>query len=143
VITGTPGTGKRAIGALLALERGFLYLDGDGGAPSPARGALLRALAEGAGSPGDVVVTWSGPCPEDLTRRLRSLGYEWIWLDADRGAARPAGSSFVDPFAPDGSFRPVNALTAELLSLRAASRRLALDHTKGVSHIQAPSTHEP
>lgn len=112
LITGTSGTEKRAIGALLALERGFRHLDAAAPAGISTDG-LQPVLRAGQDAPRDVVATWSGPCPDDLADRSQRLDYEWIWLDGDRGAARLPGSSFVDPFAADRSFRPLGAVVPE------------------------------
>jgi hypothetical protein len=131
LLLGTPGAGKRPVAHYLAEHRGFVHLDfEDAGtrerylaAPRRVLRSRLRAAgAEGAG----VVITWQAGPPEQLraVRRLRSLGVEPVWFDSDRGAAlrahfagaRPrARFRFVDSFAPDGGFRPVEAVVADLL----------------------------
>jgi hypothetical protein len=66
----------------------------------------------------DVVVTWTGPFSPASPEWLRSLDFEVVWLDADRGAARPEGSRFVDPFGADGFYRPLAHVADELLLAR-------------------------
>ena len=110
-MTGSPGSGRRSIGAALALEHGFRHLD-DRIATSEGRDELLRALVQRR----DVVVTWTGPLSARSTHWLRSFDFEVVWLDADRGAAQPPGTRHVDPFAPDGSYRPLDKVMDELLS---------------------------
>jgi hypothetical protein len=136
LITGTPGTGKRAVGNYLAERSEFLHVDFD----SPgARSRFLEAGKEGlraelaasleAGR--DIVVTWGSRSSAQLShvRLMQAVGFEWIWFDSDRGAASPAFLTrfasrtgprsrprFVDTFAADGSFRPLEAVTAELLA---------------------------
>src|SRR5262249_37181000 len=111
LIIGTSGIGKRALGSVLALERGFRQLDAIV-ATAEGRFELLRAMAKGR----DVVIIWPGPLLGALHEWLPSVGFEPIWLDADRGALRPRGVRFVDPFRPDGSFRPLGQLVAEVLT---------------------------
>jgi hypothetical protein len=119
LITGTPGTGKRALGHYLVLRHGFVHVDFD------RAGARARLLAVRAAGPRDVVVTWSTYAreqPPDV-RLLQRAGFEWIWFDGDRGAASPGHGArfarrprFVDTFTPDGRFRPLEAVAAELLA---------------------------
>jgi hypothetical protein len=54
---------------------------------------------------------------------MQRLGFEWIWMDGDRGAAldtflAPIGTMrmprFVDPFESNGNFRPLATVTDEL-----------------------------
>ena len=119
-MTGSAGSGRRSIGAVLALEHGFRHLD-DGIATSGGRDELLRALVQRR----DVVVTWTGPLSARSPQWLRSFDFEVVWLDADRGAARPPGTRFLDPFAADGSYRPLDKVMDELLSPRSGLSRLA------------------
>jgi hypothetical protein len=72
-----------------------------------------------------MVVIWTEPSARAAPDWLRSLDFDVIWLDADRGAARPDGCRFVDPFEADGSYRPLAAVAAEMLSPVAAERRFA------------------
>ena len=54
---------------------------------------------------------------------MLAYGFDWIWLDGDRGAAfhsyfsarEGEAARFVDPFELDGRFRPVAALLNEVL----------------------------
>jgi hypothetical protein len=140
LITGTPGSGKRQIGNHLVEEHAFLHIDLD----NPDARTRLPGLAEGScalldatiGPDQDVIVTWSDSSAEALpvVRLLESFGVEWIWLDGDRGAAMPAaftrgkdgsGARFVDPFAPDGRFRSLDAVVADLLAGTRARTRVA------------------
>ncbi len=130
LITGTPGTGKRALGNYLAVERGFVHVDLDRGST---RAQFLRSGEEGlraelaafAASNRKLVVTWNFASETQLAyvEVMRSLGFEWIWTDSDRGAGYDAllehtatarAPRFVDAFEPDGRFRPLEAVTAEL-----------------------------
>ncbi len=88
-------------------------------------GELYRALVEPGTSSANIVLTWTGGCPPPRARdELRSVGFEWFWLDGDRGAAAPRGGEarFLDPFEADGSFRPVASVVAELLAPPAGAR---------------------
>jgi hypothetical protein len=130
VITGTPGTGKRALGNYLAEERGFVHLDLDRGST---RAQFLRSGEEGlraelaalAASNRKLVVTWTFASETQLAyvEVMQSLGFEWIWTDSDRGAGYDAllehaatthKPRFVDAFESDGSFRSLEAMTGEL-----------------------------
>ena len=130
LITGTPGTGKRALGNYLAEERGFAHLDLDRGS---VRAQFLRSGEEGlrtelaalAASNRKLVVTWTFASETQLAyvEVMQALGFEWIWTDSDRGAgyntliaqaATAREPRFVDAFEPDGSFRSLESVTAEL-----------------------------
>jgi hypothetical protein len=140
LITGTPGTGKRPVGSYLSQEHGFVHLDfenaetrarflesGDAGL----RAAIAAAREAGSG----LVITWSAASEGQLRqlRRVQSLGFESIWFDSDRGAACQAlfagdarGAQrfhFVDSFDTEGRFRPVGAVSADLLEARPRERR--------------------
>jgi len=119
LVAGTPGSGRRAVGAVLALERGFRHLD-DRIATKDGRDELLRALVQRR----DVVVTWTGPLSARSPQWLRSFDFEVVWLDADRGAAQPPDTRHVDPFAADGSYRPLGKVMDELLSPGSRRSRL-------------------
>ena len=118
LVTGTAGTGRRSLGAVLALERGFRHVD-DRVATSAGRSELVRALVQRL----DVVVTWTGALSAPSPHMLRSLDFDVVWLDGDRGAAQPPGTRFVDPFAADGSYRPLGMVVDELLSPAGESGR--------------------
>jgi hypothetical protein len=130
LITGTPGTGKRALGNYLAEERGFVHLDLDRGS---IRAQFLRSGEEGlraelaalAASNRKLVVTWTFASETQLAyvEVMQGLGFEWIWTDSDRGAgyntliaqaATAREPRFVDAFEPDGSFRSLESVTVEL-----------------------------
>jgi hypothetical protein len=118
LITGAPGTGKRSVGSFLAAEHGFRHLNLAGLPERRSELDLLLTAREAEGE--DIVVTCTEACPTELLELLCSAGVEWFWFDGDRGATRPRGAAaeprFVDPFEPNGSFRPVSAVAAELLS---------------------------
>jgi hypothetical protein len=130
LITGTPGTGKRALGNYLAEERGFHHLDLDRGSM---RAQFLRSGEEGlrtelaalAASNRKLVVTWTFASETQLAyvEVMQALGFEWIWTDSDRGAgyntliaqaATAREPRFVDAFEPDGHFRSLESVTLEL-----------------------------
>jgi len=139
LLIGTPGTGKRAIGAYMEQVAGFVHLDFEneatreqflGSTTTALRAWVGELTAAGRG----LVITWgAGPVTQlGQIRRLRSLGIEPVWFDSDRGAAgpahfadaaRPTRFRFVDSFEPDGRFRPVEDVVAELLE-PLPSRRL-------------------
>jgi hypothetical protein len=126
LLTGTDGTGRRTIGGLLATEHGFRHVSLVGPGAAARERQLHRSLLASGASSADIVVTWTGGCPPTRTRDdLRSVGFEWFWLDGDRGAAGPpAGEArFVDPFETDGSFRPIASVVGELLAPEAPARR--------------------
>ncbi len=125
LITGVPGTGKRSLGAFLAVENGFRHVDLPGLPERRSELDLLLAAREGEAGE-DIVVTCTEACPAELLELLCSRGAEWFWFDGDRGATRPRGIAaeprFVDPFEPNGAFRPVTALAAEILSPAESTR---------------------
>jgi hypothetical protein len=124
LLTGTDGAGRRTIGEFLAAEHGFRHVSLDGPNAAPRERELYRALVESGTSSADLVVTWTGGCPpQEACDDLRSVGFEWFWLDGDRGAAGPptGEACFLDPFETDGSFRPVASVVAELLAPGRAS----------------------
>ena len=93
LITGTPGTGKRVLGNYLVDSREFVHVDLDN---PQARERFLGAGADGLRAelkaniePGqDIVVTWTSASADDVAtvRTMQALGFQWIWLDSDRGA---------------------------------------------------------
>jgi hypothetical protein len=128
VITVPSGTGKRSAGWFLAAEHGFRHVDLPGWPERRSELDALLAARDGATGK-DIVVTCPDACPTEQLELLCFRGLEWFWFDGDRGATRPRGTTaepkFVDPFEPNGSFRSVAAVVAELLESRTprASRR--------------------
>ena len=65
-----------------------------------------------------------------LVRLMQAYGFDWVWMDGDRGAAfhgyfsvrKGEAARFVDPFEADGTFRPVTALLEEVLEPGPAAR---------------------
>src|SRR5262249_12002706 len=61
---------------------------------------------------------------------MRTLGFEWIWMDGDHGAAYDAlvaktattPPRFVDAFEPSGSFRALETVVGELRRRRVMQR---------------------
>lgn len=130
LLTGTPGTGKRPLGSYLELARGFVHVDLDN---RETRTRYLRSgedefrheLAILASTHPKIVVTWNFSSETQLAylESLRGIGFDCIWMDSDRGAAFDAmvvrnsnvrAPRFVDPFEADGSFRPLESVTADL-----------------------------
>lgn len=138
LITGTPGTGKRQLGAYLELERDFVHVDLDS---RETRTRLLRAgedelrreLATVTARHRKVVVTWTFATETQLAyvSAMRSLGFEWIWMDSDRGSAYDAlvaeGATdpprFVDAFEPEGTFCALETVMDELRRRRRIVRQ--------------------
>jgi hypothetical protein len=138
LITGTPGTGKRPLGAYLATERDFVHLDLDSRATRTkflraGEDELRRELDTVATGNRKVVVTWTFTSETQLAyvEVMRALGFEWIWMDGDRGAAYDAFVAetatnpprFVDAFDPDGTFRALERVMDELRRRRVPQRR--------------------
>jgi hypothetical protein len=130
LVTGTAGSGKRIVGNLLVDERSYVHIDLDN--PHANQRFLghgiegLRAELEANLEPGqDTVITWTpqrnGSLP--FAQAMLAYGFDWVWLDSDRGAAfhgyfsarNGDAARFVDPFEADGTFRPVYALLDEVL----------------------------
>ena len=129
VIAGSAGTGKRTVGAYLAAHRGFAHVDlAPGGASLDELVRLVGGRADPELARCDVVVTCAERQRAELFDRLCTREIEWVWFDGDRGALRPlpfelhglrgvgATARFVDPFAADGSFRPLEAVVADVLT---------------------------
>jgi hypothetical protein len=159
LITGTPGTGKRPLGGYLEAERGFVHVDLDN---RETRSRLLRGgdgefrkkLASLISTSKKVVVTWTFATETQLAyvQAMRVLGFEWIWMDSDRGAAYDAVVArdshirpprFVDSFEPDGRFRALESVTSELRRKRVpalpARRRLRVAPSTFVPSLQRPA----
>src|SRR4029079_17915338 len=111
-------------------ERGFAHLDLDS---REMRSRFLRSGEEEFRSENaelvacnrKVVITWTFASETQLAyvETMRSLGFEWIWMDSDRGAAYDAFVArdaqlkpprFLDTFETDGAFRALEAVTSEL-----------------------------
>src|SRR4051812_33134960 len=94
LITGTPGTGKRQLGSYLETERDFVHVDLDSRRTRTqflraGEDELRRELDTMTGTNRKVVVTWTFTSETQLAyvETMRTLGFEWIWMDGDRGAA--------------------------------------------------------
>jgi hypothetical protein len=138
LLIGTPGTGKRPVAHYLAETNDFVHLDFEDEATRAfyldrSTAGLRELLGKTAGPDRGVVITWAAAGPAQLgqVRRLSSLGVEPVWFDSDRGAAFhahyahvrcPPSCQFVDTFEPDGQFRPVESVVAELLEPRLRRR---------------------
>jgi hypothetical protein len=146
LLNGTHGVGKRSIGSLLELGYGFRAISVDDSPPPDAKSGFLLDLFEATRRDEDVVIVWSGTCPAEWVELLDGLGFEWFWLDADRGAARPAGVErpgfgppippprTVDPF----SFACLDRLVATLLE-PVASAAESLARTNPGASPRAPA----
>jgi hypothetical protein len=149
LITGVPGMGKTTLGNHLAEHHGFRHHDFETAAlwrfwRFGKRGFRTR-LAAAKVLRHNIVITW-GFVPDaelDMVRAMRSFGFEWIWLDGDRAAARRAFLArgtvseevldlqmqriaeyidletlrprIVNSFDSRGEFRPLEEIAAELL----------------------------
>lgn len=151
LITGIPGSGKTTVGNYLAWKHGFEHLDFErssmlerflGRGETSLRSELELLMRSGR----DIVVTW-GFLPGaqlSLVLLMRELGFEWIWFDGDRPAARRAFiargtvseaaldvqlraiAQHVDldklqpqrlnTFDASGEFRPLDEIAAELMA---------------------------
>lgn len=157
LITGVPGTGKTTLGNYLADHHGFRHLDFEhigtlqrfwqfGERGFRKQFAALKQKGQ------DTVVTW-GFVPDaqlGMVKLMRSLGFEWIWLDGDRGAARRvflergtvpeelfdvqmakidthidldvSRPRIINPFADTGIFRPIEDVVADVLGTTSVGR---------------------
>jgi hypothetical protein len=145
LITGTPGTGKRPLGSYLETERGFVHVDLDN-RESRTRfllsgaDALCTELATVTSTAKRIVVTWTFAAETQLeyVEAMRSLGFEWIWMDSDRGAAYDAlvaeaatePPRFVDAFEPQGTFRALENVLDELRRRRRLAPRRRRSKTR-------------
>jgi len=138
LITGTPGTGKRQLGSYLETQRDFLHVDLDSRRTRTqflraGEDELRRELATVTGANRKVVVTWTFASETQLAyvEVLRELGFEWLWMDGDRGAAYDSyvaeGATdpprFVDAFEPEGTFRALERVVDEVRRRRVLPRR--------------------
>jgi hypothetical protein len=138
LITGTPGTGKRQLGTYLESEREFVHVDLDSRRTRTQflRGGedeLRRELASVTSSTRKVVVTWTFASETQLAyvEVMRDLGFEWVWMDGDRGAAYDSfvdenatdPPRFLDAFEPEGRFRALEAVVGELRRRRVLPQR--------------------
>ena len=87
LITGIPGTGKTTIGNYLALAKGYKHLDNE----AALKRGDLKTIQDFLAHPAeDKVVTW-GFVPEvdDAgVKQFLDMGYQMIWFDGNREAAR-------------------------------------------------------
>jgi hypothetical protein len=149
LITGTPGTGKRQLGSYLETQRDFLHVDLDSRRTRTRflRGGndeLRRELATVTGSNRKVVVTWTFTSETQLAyvEAMRELGFEWLWMDGDRGAAYDSfvaegateAPRFVDAFEAEGTFRALERVVDEVRRRRVLPRRR---RTKGGAALLA------
>jgi hypothetical protein len=145
LITGTPGTGKRPLGSYLETERDFAHIDLDSRRTRTqflraGEDELRRELTTVTGANRKVVVTWTFTSETQLAyvEVMRELGFEWLWMDGDRGAAYDSfiaeGATdpprFIDAFEPEGTFRALERVVDEVRRRRVLSRRR---RTKGHS----------
>jgi hypothetical protein len=148
LLTGVPGTGKTTLGNYLRESQRFRHLDfedmqtlgrylGDG------LDGLSRRVEKLRQGRRDVVITWGFlPDPQlPYVLELRRLGFDWVWLDGDRDAARRVflergtvseelldaqltristldfdalAPTTVNPFDDTGNFRPLEEIAADL-----------------------------
>ena len=150
LVTGIPGTGKTTIGDYLSDNRSFRHIDFEDG---ETLGRMVRfgdrgfrkEIARLRQQKQDVVVTW-GFVPDlqlGMVKLMRGLGFDWVWLDGDRAAARRVflergtvaeelldiqmekiarhidlaalKPRIVNPFDRDGHFRPLETVAAEVV----------------------------
>ena len=99
LLTGIPGSGKTEAGHTLAQRHGFAHLDAErhaakGVASIEAWVALLEEFLKQAQSliraKKSIVITWGFmPGVDNITiRALQGMGFQMIWFDGDRDAAR-------------------------------------------------------
>lgn len=132
LLVGTPGSGKRALGNYLAERSDFIHLDFENrrirrwvldSGSGVLRGALRACRRERRG----VVITWNVGVPGQFEQveRLRGLGFECLWLDADGGAScqtylgervsRARRFRVVDAFEADGRFQSLERVASTVL----------------------------
>src|SRR5438874_1197225 len=92
LITGVPGTGKTTIGDYLQSQKGYAHFDIENVTASSAEefGFVVQSFLA---KPGDKkVITW-GFVPgasDGYVKYLQRCGYQMIWFDGNRAAARNA-----------------------------------------------------
>ena len=138
LVTGTPGTGKRPLGSYLETERDFVHVDLDSRRTRTqflraGEDELRRELATVTGASRKVVVTWTFTSETQLAyvEVMRELGFEWLWMDGDQGAAYDSfvaeGATdpprFIDAFEPEGTFRALERVVDEVRRRRVLARR--------------------
>jgi gluconate kinase len=152
LLTGIPGTGKTTVGNHLAAEHGFRYLDFEDIATLRrmlqfGERGFRKQIAALKQRNQDTVVSW-GFVPDSqlgTVRAMRGLGFEWVWLDGDRDAARrmflqrgtvseelldvqmakidrfldldKLKPRIINPFDDNGNFRDLEVLAAEIARL--------------------------
>ena len=150
LITGIPGSGKTTIGNHLADSFGFRHLDFEEQATlmvfTQSDANLRRQINALKRGGRDVVVSWGFVPSSQLAQVLlmRDLGFEWIWFDGNREAARRTfvergtvpehlldiqmgeisrhipldqlQPRIVNTFDSDGDFRSLDDIAAELLA---------------------------
>jgi hypothetical protein len=159
VLTGIPGTGKTTVGDYLAREHDFEHFDFE---HVPTLAHYLRSQPEQHGSLGvtlrrdrDIVITWGFVPDVQLPHVLflRERGFDWIWFDGDRDAARRVfvkrgtvpehlldiqlqkikehidltvlKPRVINTFDSTGQFRPLSEIGAQLLEGSAHTRSAA------------------
>lgn len=150
LLTGIPGAGKTTVGDYLAEHRGFEHLDFETATLSRflrfGERGFRTQIAAVKQTRRDAIVTW-GFVPDaqlGVVTLMRSLGFEWVWLDGDRDAARRAfldrgtvpealldvqmakiaahidlntlRPRIVNPFDEHGGFRPLERVAADVLA---------------------------
>ncbi|HRH33042.1 MAG TPA: hypothetical protein PK720_02810 [bacterium] len=81
LITGIPGMGKTTVGEYLSKYYNFIHWDVE---KDPERSDLITQL-------GNIVITWGFPVKDEnieIIEKLRINGFDLIWFDGDREAAR-------------------------------------------------------
>jgi hypothetical protein len=150
LLTGIPGTGKTTTGRYLAERHGFRHLDFEDGVALPemvryGERGLRQQIAAMKRRRQSVVVSW-GFVPDvqlPIVKLMRGLGFQWVWLDGDRAAARRAFLTrggvaeplldiqmdkidrhidlaalkprIVNPFDENGAFRSVDEVAADVV----------------------------
>ena len=91
LITGIPGTGKTTIGEYLRANKGYEHFNMERELVSQSSfSAAIEAFLEAPGE--NKVITWGfRPGVDDAgVKQLQALGFQMIWFDGNREAARKA-----------------------------------------------------